>query len=129
MIPVAERKNVPGFGPWSIKAGVVHVKPPAAVLAGMLALRVHLDDCGMDNGPLRVLPGSHRHGFLSSAEVREWIATREPVTCIARRGDVLAMRPLLLHASSPAEVPAHRRVLHIEYSAQPLPSPLRWHVA
>lgn len=37
------------------------------------------------------------------------------------------MRPLLLHASSPALAPAHRRVLHLEYAAAPLPPGLEWH--
>jgi ectoine hydroxylase-related dioxygenase (phytanoyl-CoA dioxygenase family) len=129
MIPVAEREDVKGFGPWSLKAGIVHVKPPADVLGRMIALRVHLDDCGPDNGPLRVLPGSHRHGILSSEQVKEWIEMHNPVTCTACRGDVLAMRPLLLHASSRAASPRHRRVIHIEYAAADLPGGLRWGVA
>ncbi|MET0554472.1 MAG: phytanoyl-CoA dioxygenase, partial [Vicinamibacteria bacterium] len=33
------------------------------------------------------------------------------------RGDVLLMRPLLLHASSKAATDAPRRVLHVEYAA------------
>jgi hypothetical protein len=129
MIPVAERVDAPGYGPWSVKAGVLHVKPPAGVLANMLTLRLHLDDCGPENGPLRVLPGSHRHGFLSSDEVKEWIATGREELCTARRGDVLAMRPLLLHASSRAASPNHRRVLHVEYAAEMLPDGLRWAIA
>lgn len=129
MIPVAEQKDVDGFGPWSVKAGVVHVRPPADVMADVIALRVHLDDCDFENGPLRVLPGSHRHGFLSSDQVKHWMASRQAVTCTACRGDVLAMRPLLLHASSRAESAGHRRVIHIEYAAAELPSGLRWGVA
>lgn len=126
MIPVAERQEVEGFGPWSVKAGVVHVKPPARVLANMLTLRLHLDACGDDDGPLRVFPASHSHGFLSSEATKLWIATQSPVTCNAQRGDVLLMRPLLLHASSSASRPHHRRVIHIEYAAGSLPGELRW---
>jgi hypothetical protein len=37
------------------------------------------------------------------------------------------MRPLALHASSPATAPHHRRVIHIEYAPAPLPAPLRWY--
>jgi hypothetical protein len=33
------------------------VHPPAEILDKMLTLRVHLDDCGEENGPLRVIPG------------------------------------------------------------------------
>ena len=37
------------------------------------------------------------------------------------------MRPLLLHASSPAEKGHHRRVIHLEFApADLLPPGLRW---
>ena len=36
------------------------------------------------------------------------------------------MRPLLVHASSPATVPSRRRVVHLEFAAAELPSPLEW---
>lgn len=125
-IAVAERIAVPGFGPWSVKAGVVHVQPPRQILESMIALRLHLDDCDADNGPLRVVPGSHRNGKLSAAEIVVAREHCEPVTCEARRGDVLCLRPLLLHSSSPARQPGHRRVLHLEYAAAELPGGLRW---
>jgi ectoine hydroxylase-related dioxygenase (phytanoyl-CoA dioxygenase family) len=59
-LAVRERLDLPGYGPWSVKEGLPHVIPPESVLTSMLALRLHLDFCGADNGPLRVLPGSHR---------------------------------------------------------------------
>jgi hypothetical protein len=62
VIAVKARRDVPGFVAWSQKAGVWQVQPPSEILARMMALRVHLDDCGPENGPLRVLPGSHRCG-------------------------------------------------------------------
>lgn len=125
-IAVRERRAVKGFGPWSVKAGVVHVQPPAEVLARMLTLRLHLDDCGPTNGPLRVLPGSHRGGALSPTEVHGWRARTVPVACCAPAGAAVLMRPLLLHASSAATDPGHRRVVHIEWSADPLPGGLAW---
>ena len=36
------------------------------------------------------------------------------------------IRPLLLHASSAAESPRRRRVVHLEYAADPLPGGLDW---
>ena len=125
-IAVAERTEVSDFGPWSVKDGGVHVQPPRQILESMIALRLHLDDCGADNGPLRVVPGSHRDGKLNAAEIVLARECREPVTCEARRGDVLLLRPLLLHSSSPARRPGHRRVLHLEYAATELPGSLRW---
>src|SRR5271165_481163 len=35
-IAVRERRETPHFGPWSVKAGVTHVQPPAEVMARML---------------------------------------------------------------------------------------------
>ena len=128
-IAVRERVTVPGFGPWSEKEGVPHVQPPTELLERMLAVRVHLDDCGADNGPVRVLPGSHRVGRLSAAAIEHWRAARDAVDCLAERGAILAFRPLLLHASSPATVAAHRRVIHIEFAADELPEPLAWHAS
>lgn len=128
-IAVRHQIEVPGFGPWSTKAGVLHVQPPAAVLERMLTLRLHLDDCGASNGPVRVLPGSHRAGRLSGAAIDRWRGERGELECVALRGEVLAMRPLLLHASSPATSAAHRRVLHIEYAGAELPGGLEWHEA
>jgi len=125
-IAVRECVDLPGFGPWSVKAGVLHVQPPAEVLEGMLAVRLHLDDCGADNGPLQVIPGSHAAGKLDAAAIRAWRERRPAEACLARRGDLLLMRPLLLHASGAATAVAHRRVVHLEFAAGPLPGGLEW---
>jgi ectoine hydroxylase-related dioxygenase (phytanoyl-CoA dioxygenase family) len=126
-IAVQGRVNVAGFGPWSEKGGVPHVQPPADLLERMLAVRIHLDDCTADNGPVRVLPRSHRVGLLSAAAIDHWRSGNASVNCLAERGAILAFRPLLLHASSPAASPAHRRVVHLEFAADELPAPLEWH--
>lgn len=125
-IAVRRRVDVAGFGPWSAKAGVPHVQPPVGVLRAMLTVRLHLDDCGPDNGPLRVMPGSHADGILSPAQVEAWRRRAAPVACCAPVGGAVLMRPLLLHASSPAVVPNHRRVVHLEYAAGLLPGGLEW---
>ncbi len=126
-IAVRERINTPGFSGWSEKDGVPHVHPPEHVLNEMVSLRIHLDDCGLDSGPLRVLPGTHTQGVLNSEEIELHKSQHTEVICTAQAGDVLAMRPLLLHASSPAKSPSHRRVIHIEYACSPLPAGLHWH--
>jgi ectoine hydroxylase-related dioxygenase (phytanoyl-CoA dioxygenase family) len=125
-IAVRERKDVPGWGPWSVKDGLLHVRPPAEVLARMLAVRVHLDDCGGQDGPLRVLPGSHRHGLFKDSQILGW-PKDGTITCAVRRGDAILMSPLLLHASSSAAEPANRRVIHIEFADDELPHGMRWH--
>ena len=128
-IAVRSRHEVPGFGPWSTKSGIPHVQAPNDVLTGMLAIRLHLDDCGPANGPLRVLPGTHRLGKLPPRDLEQMPTRAAEVMCTARRGDVLVMRPLLVHASSAATSPAHRRVVHLEFAAGPLPGGLEWHEA
>ncbi|HEV2690080.1 MAG TPA: phytanoyl-CoA dioxygenase family protein [Bryobacteraceae bacterium] len=127
-IAVWERIDVGGFGPWSMKSGVQHVQPPARVLEQMLTVRVHLDDCFEDNGPLLVLPASHDQGVLSPAQIAQWRQRAAPASCIVCAGGVVLMRPLLLHASSAAITPRHRRVIHLEYAAQEQPGGLQWAV-
>ena len=125
-IAVAERRDVPGFGPWSVKAGVAHVQPPREILESMVAVRVHLDPCSAENGPVRVLAGSHRNGKLSPDAVAQCRAQVPEVACIVPRGGLLLMRPLLLHASSPAMVSDHRRVIHLEFASSGLAGGLVW---
>lgn len=126
-IAVRARERVDGYGPWSEKGGVPHVQAPAELMERMLAVRVHLDDCGPSNGPVRVLNGSHRVGRLSGTAIDAWRSASEPVDCLVERGGILAFRPLILHASSPATVPGRRRVLHFDFAAEQLPMPLQWH--
>ena len=58
-LPLAERHDTAGWSGWSSKHGVVFAQPPVALLARVLALRLHLDDCGPEDGALRVRAGSH----------------------------------------------------------------------
>ena len=125
-IAVRERRELNGFGPWTRKAGVWHVQPPADVMSGMLSIRLHLDESGLDNGPLRVISGSHMQGRLSAAEIAR-SEKGDCVSCVVPRGGALLMRPLLLHASSACVIPRPRRVIHLEFAATELPRGLEWH--
>lgn len=127
-IAVKARVEAPGFGPWTVKAGVAHVRPPVDVLERMLTVRVHLDADDPTRGPLRVVPGSHRDGRLGALETQTWLERNTAVTCLVPRGGALLMSPLLLHASSAsAEGPHHhRRVVHLEFAADSLPHGLEW---
>ena len=125
-ILVRERKEVRGFGRWTVKSGIVHVQPPADIMSRILALRLHLDESGEENGPLRVIPGSHKQGRLSPKEIAEW-RKKGSVTCTVPRGGVLLIRPLLLHASSACAVPKSRRAIHLEFAAVELPDGLEWY--
>jgi ectoine hydroxylase-related dioxygenase (phytanoyl-CoA dioxygenase family) len=118
-LPLRSRRELPGWGPWSVTSGVLSAHAPAAALEKVVALRVQLDDSRADNGPLRVLPGTHVHGVLTDAAIHE-LAYRVPsAECLCRGGSIVAMRPLLVHASSKVTAALRRRVLHIEYASTP----------
>lgn len=122
-MPVQKRHEVPGFVAWSVKEGLPHVRLPDSVLERVVTLRLHFDDCGAENGPLVVLPGSHRGGTLPESEAG---SGEGALALVVQKGDVIVTRPLLLHSSSPATSASHRRVLHVEYSGTLLPEPLLW---
>jgi ectoine hydroxylase-related dioxygenase (phytanoyl-CoA dioxygenase family) len=115
-LPLVSRFDAAGWGPWSKKAGIIYAHAPAEVLSRIIALRIHLDASTTDNGPLRVIPGSHSAGLLTDAAVRDFAKTHTAIECLVPQGGVLAMRPLLIHASSKARTSEPRRVLHIEYA-------------
>jgi ectoine hydroxylase-related dioxygenase (phytanoyl-CoA dioxygenase family) len=116
-LPLRERFDDREWGPWSVKGGVIHAHAPAWALEQVIALRVSLDDSTRTNGPLRVLPGSHRHGVFSDQQVAQLASATTPVDCTAASGGVVAMRPLTVHASSKSTDDRPRRVLHIEYAS------------
>ena len=125
-IAVQEREEIKGFGPWSTKAGILHVQPPAPVLDGVISIRLHLDLCDESNGALQVIPGSHRWGRIAEGEIPHILAQSQAHVCTVQRGGALLMRPLLLHASSASQAPAHRRVIHLDFACERLPFPLKW---
>jgi len=114
-LPIESSFDAPGWGPWSEKEGVRYVHAPTWALSRVIALRIHIDASTKENGPLRVIPASHQAGVLSDERVLNHVKTREQTECPVPKGGVLAMRPLLIHASSKAKNSNPRRVLHIEY--------------
>lgn len=125
-IAVRRKIDVDGYGPWSIKSGVPHVEPPVAVLQNMVTVRLHLDDCGPENGPLLVVRGSHKRGRVDGMHAADISTTNAPEVCEVRRGGAMLMRPLLLHASRKAVLPGHRRVLSLDFCSVELPGGLEW---
>jgi ectoine hydroxylase-related dioxygenase (phytanoyl-CoA dioxygenase family) len=116
-LPLRRKSPAPGWGPWSTKDGVIYAHAPAHPLSQILALRLHLDDCTAENGPLRCLPATHTHGVLSDGQIEKFVRRVEPVEFLLPAGSVMGMRPLMIHASSKSRSDNPRRVLHIEYSA------------
>lgn len=127
-IPVAARVDEPSLSGWSRKEGTQFVRAPLAVLSQLVAIRVHLDDCGPDDGPLRVVAASHLGGVVGDADAAAIRLAQGETVCVARAGDALVLRPLLLHASSKGSGSSLRRVLHFVFGPPILPHGLRWSV-
>ncbi len=123
-ISVDKKVAVEGFGPWSVKQDQFAVQPPERLLEDNFTVRIHLDDTDENNGALRVIPGSHREGVIRPENFDR--NKKNEVVCTIRKGGVMIMRPLLLHASSRTTNNKKRRVIHIEFSRQSLPEPLNW---
>lgn len=128
-VPVIERIEHSALGGWSVKEDGVYVQPLLPLLDELLAVRLHLDPCDADAGALRVMPRSHRLGRLSPSAIAALDKRRQEVVCDAEAGDLLLMRPLLLHASSRARRPNGRRVLHFLFAPPDPGCGLRWRVA
>jgi len=125
-IPVAERVDDPVLRGWSQKEGALHVRAPVSLLERLVAVRLHLDRCGAEDGPLSVVPGSHR---LGGEDPEETPVANDPLPfhdCLVEPGDALVLRPLLLHRSSKATGGSRRRVLHFLFGPAELPHGLRW---
>jgi ectoine hydroxylase-related dioxygenase (phytanoyl-CoA dioxygenase family) len=125
-VSVNKKLHIDGWGPWSLKDNTHHVQPSESVLNNMVTFRIHLDDSNADNGCLKVIPNSHTSGVLTQLEIDSLVKSAIFVECEANAGDMLIMRPLILHASSKAKLPKHRRVIHLEFSGYDLPNDVYW---
>jgi hypothetical protein len=125
-VAVRDRLDVPGFGPWSVKDGQIHVQPPHEITASMVTLRVHVDAVNELNSPLAILPGTHSMGRLANGRIDELAAELAPVICLAGAGDVWAYRAAIVHSSAEQKGSGRRRVLQIAYAADDLPDGREW---
>lgn len=120
-ISVESKLNIDGFGPWTVKQNQYAVQPPLSILENNFTIRIHLDDTDSENGALKVISGSHKKGV-----VRSNLNGEGEVFCSVKKGAVMFMSPLLLHASNRTLTNRKRRVIHIEFSNQQLPDGLKW---
>lgn len=125
-VAVSNKFELKGWNSWSIKDNTHHVQPPVEVLDEMVTCRIHLDSNTIENGCLKLIPGSHRYGVLSHDEIQKVSVESEVINCIGDAGSMLVMRPHILHASSKMTDTVRRRVLHIEYTSYSLPNEIKW---
>ncbi len=112
-LPVEGPVATAGWGSGSTKEGVLYAHAPTSALRQIVAIRIHLDRSRKENGPLRVIPDTHRERLTGDVDLAE---LAESVECPVGKGGVIAMSPLILHASSKCLNDEPRRVLHIEYA-------------
>ena len=123
-VNLVHREDHPGFEKWRSVEDRMVVRPPRRYLDNMVTLRIHLDSCTAENGALRVIPGSHLDGVT---EMKNWSPAEECVTiCEVPAGEMMVMKPLLLHASRRSDVSTNRRVIHLECCSEPLPGTMQW---
>lgn len=123
-ISVDKKIELPGYSSWTRKHQQFAVQPPVEVLKDNFTLRIHLDDTNADNGALKVLPGSHLQDIYRPESI-DW-SIEKVSNCDVKRGGIMIMRPLLIHASDRTTNDAKRRVIHIEFSRTKLPDEINW---
>jgi hypothetical protein len=99
---------------------------PVELLEGMLTLRWYLDLIGPADGGLRVLPGSHSKGRLTSVETDRLALETPAVELAVSAGTVLVLRPLLVQGARRRTTRGHRRILQVDLAAGDPPTPLEW---
>lgn len=114
VVPVPFSAELAGVRNLRHRHGVTYGEPADHVLHELVALRIHFDDAGPENGGLSIVHGSHSLGRLSGAEILR-IPPESYTQYPCRAGDVLLMRPLVVHRSGRSVLPTHRRVLQVLY--------------
>ncbi len=123
-ISVDKKVEIEGFDLWTNKQNQFAVHPPIDILEDNFTIRIHLDDTDEANGALKIVPTSHLKGIYKP-ETIDWAVETETI-CSVKKGGIMFMKPLLLHASNRTTNNKKRRVLHIEFSRKSLPQNLNW---
>lgn len=123
-ISVNCKKNLAGYSNWTLKHNQYSVQPPLFILENGFTVRIHLDDTDIENGALKVIPGSHMKGIYRPETIN--LEKEKEEVCKVDAGGVMIMRPLLLHSSGRTVNGKGRRVVHIEFNNQELSGELQW---
>lgn len=124
-INLKSKNKIEGFKNWRKKDSRVVVQPPIDILENIFTIRIHLDDCSIRNGALRVIKNSHNIGVIN---MKEWSQGQEEneVICEINKGGILVMKPLILHSSRRVENCKNRRVIHLEFCDHEMSNKLDW---
>lgn len=123
-ISVDMKIEVENFENWTIKQNQFAVQPPKEILEDNFTVRIHIDTTTKENGALKVINNSHSKGILRIEKLN--FENEKETICEVEKGGIMIMKPLLFHASKKTTNNERRRVIHIEFSKQELPSGLEW---
>ncbi len=123
-ISVDQKSTIDNYKNWTFKKGQYGVQPPVSILQDTITLRIHLDDTNKYNGALKIIPKSHLKGIIRT-DSKNW-NTEDKYTCEVKKGGIMLMKPLILHASNKNTNYKQRRVIHLEFNTKQLESPLQW---
>lgn len=123
-ISVNQKLVLENYGPWTVKQNQFAVQPPTPILENIFTVRIHLDKTDVQNGALKVIPGSHLKSIYRPKTI-DWSKEKE-IVCEVPAGGIMIMKPLLLHSSNRTTNEARRRVIHLEFSDAELPEGIDW---
>ena len=123
-ISVDKKIDAENFENWTVKQNQYAVQPPQEILENNFTIRIHIDKTTKDNGALKVINNSHSKGILRIENLN--FENEKETICEVEKGGIMIMKPLLFHASNKTTNNERRRVIHIEFSKQELPSELEW---
>lgn len=123
-IVVDKNVDLKNYQNWTFKKKQYGVQPPLKVLQDTITIRIHLDDTNENNGALKVVPKSHLKGIIRIDS--GIVATNKEHICKVKKGGVMLMKPLTLHASNRTKNNQQRRVIHLEFNKHELEKPLNW---
>lgn len=123
-ISVNKKVNLENYVNWTFKKDQYGVQPPIEILNETITIRIHLDDTNENNGALKVIPKSHLNGIIRTNS-EQWNIENEKIIKL-KKGGVMLMKPLILHASNKTTNHKKRRVIHLEFNNHQLPQPLDW---
>jgi hypothetical protein len=113
-IPIPSAQLPPGFSRPTRKGDGWQAEAPIEVLQAMRNIRVFIDPATEDDGPLEVMPGTHRLGRIAQSAIPTIADEIRWHALTGNAGDVVVLSPLLLHRSRRAAQPRGRRVLQLE---------------
>lgn len=87
----------------------------------LCSIWIALNDATLENGCMRVIPGSHKQGVIEHKHARDFqidesaVDVSQEVCVPLKKGGVLFFHSLTLHATSPNESPYPRRAMIVSY--------------